>query len=141
MHGETECAGNIFELCAAREYPDPKLYLGFTMCLAKDYRQIPQDELISECALEHGISRSRLDNCAIEDGEKLLLASVQRSKAANVTYSCTVRLDGKERCIRDGGEWKDCDGGSSVKSVIHDIETAYAERPKALVPNLLEGDW
>ena len=29
-HGQTECLGNILMLCAANEYPDPKLYLGFS---------------------------------------------------------------------------------------------------------------
>ena len=29
-HGQTECLGNILMLCAAAEYPDPKLYLGFS---------------------------------------------------------------------------------------------------------------
>src|ERR1700712_4578885 len=26
MHGPTECLGNILELCAIHEYPDPKVY-------------------------------------------------------------------------------------------------------------------
>jgi hypothetical protein len=28
MHGPEECMGNIIELCAAKLYPDPKIYLG-----------------------------------------------------------------------------------------------------------------
>lgn len=30
MHGPEECMGNIIELCAAKLYPDPKIYLGMS---------------------------------------------------------------------------------------------------------------
>jgi hypothetical protein len=41
MHGETECLGNIIELCAAQLYPDPKVFLGFALCLSNDYSRPP----------------------------------------------------------------------------------------------------
>ncbi|KAI9053045.1 hypothetical protein LZ554_003315 [Drepanopeziza brunnea f. sp. 'monogermtubi'] len=67
MHGPQECMGNIIELCAQRLYPDPKIHLGFTMCISRDYKEIPDESLISDCALEHGINISTLNDCAIED--------------------------------------------------------------------------
>ena len=126
MHGAGECLGNIIELCAAREYPDPKLYLGFTMCLSQDYAEIPARSLLEDCAMEHGMDFDRLNDCASDDdgakGIDMLRTSVQRSTELGVTKSCTIRLDDKIRCIRDAGEWTDCDGGSSVDSLVKDIE-------------------
>ncbi|KAL3427288.1 hypothetical protein PVAG01_00797 [Phlyctema vagabunda] len=63
MHGPAECMGNIIELCAASLYPDPKIYLGFTMCLTRDYQDIPERTLVEDCALEHGMDFASLDEC------------------------------------------------------------------------------
>ena len=83
MHGASECLGNIIELCAASMYPDPKIYLGFTMCLSRDYTDIPQQSLVEDCALEHGMDFKSLDECAVRDdggfGMGLLRDSVRRS--------------------------------------------------------------
>ena len=86
------------------------------MCMSRDYQDIPQKELVEECALEHGISFQKLTECTNRDdgslGKDMLQASFNRSTEANVTKSCTVRLNGETRCIRDGGKWKDCEGGT-----------------------------
>ena len=75
--------GNILELCAAELYPDPKTYLGFTMCLTKDYKDIPQRSLVEDCALEHAVDFKKLNDCAAKDdggyGMRLLRDSVHRS--------------------------------------------------------------
>lgn len=92
-HGPTECLGNIIELCAARLYPDPKLYLGFTMCLTNEYQKIPEEELVRNCALEHGLSFDKINECASDEsglGMGMLRDSVTRTMDANVTLSCTV---------------------------------------------------
>ena len=57
----------------------------------------------------------------------LLEESVQRTKDAGVVFSCTVRLDDKIRCIMDGGEWKDCEGGNRPEDLIRDVEKLWAE--------------
>ncbi|KAF2772788.1 hypothetical protein EJ03DRAFT_266027 [Teratosphaeria nubilosa] len=132
MHGSEECLGNIIELCAARLYSDAKTYLGFTWCLTKDYLDIPKRELVEDCALEHGIDMQKLNDCTMsDDGElsvDMLKKSFNRSAAAGVRKSCTVRLDGDIFCIRDGGEWTECDGGSSPDELIAKIEQLYGER-------------
>ncbi|KAL1869854.1 hypothetical protein Daus18300_005314 [Diaporthe australafricana] len=83
MHGPEECLGNIMLLCAEALYPDPKTYLGFSMCLIKDYHNIPQRSLIEDCALEHAIDFGKLDECASKDdgawGVEMLRNSVRRS--------------------------------------------------------------
>jgi hypothetical protein len=81
--------GNILELCAFELYPDPKIALGFTMCLTRDYKSIPQRELVEACALEHAIDMKDLNDCASRDngahGTDLLVASVQRTIAVGDT--------------------------------------------------------
>ncbi|KAF2188261.1 hypothetical protein K469DRAFT_566906 [Zopfia rhizophila CBS 207.26] len=128
-HGQTECLGNILELCAASVYPDPKIYLGFTMCLERNYKEIPKKELIEDCALEHGIDFEKLNHCVSqEDGAYamgMLRDSVERSANLNVTKSCTVRLNNKLRCILDDGEYYKCDGGSKPEDLVRDIEKLY----------------
>lgn len=129
MHGPEECMGNIIELCAANMYPDPKIYLGFTMCLTRDYKDIPQRSLVEDCALEHAVDFAKLNECAVRDdggfGMGMLRDSIRRSKDAGVTSSCTVRLDEKIYCIRDGGEWKDCPNGPGVNDLVIAIEKLY----------------
>jgi len=129
MHGPTECLGNILELCAASLYPNPMIYLGFTMCLTQDYQNIPQRDLISSCALEHGVDFSKINECASSEnsgnGIGLLRESVERSANASVKTSCTVRLDEKVRCVRDGGQWKDCKAGYHVDDLVRDVEKLY----------------
>lgn len=83
MHGPAECMGNILELCAASLYPDPKIYLGFTMCLSKNYKEIPERSLVEDCALEHGMDFESLNECGVRDdggfGVGMLRDSVRRS--------------------------------------------------------------
>lgn len=136
MHGPSECLGNTIELCAAHMYPDPKIYLGFTMCLSKDYQDIPSERLVSDCALEHGISFSKLNDCVSRDdgswGAEMLRSSVNRSAEAGINKSCTIRLDGKVRCIMDGGKWTDCEGGHEVRDLVEDVmELRYQHTPQA----------
>jgi len=129
MHGPGECLGNLIQLCAAKVYPDPKLYLGFAFCMISDYPDIPKRDLVEGCALEHGLDFQKLNSCISDEGDgiDLLRASVERSRQNNVTKSCTVRLAGKIRCIRDGGKWYDCPGGSSVSDLVNDINVLYNE--------------
>ncbi|KAI9797445.1 MAG: hypothetical protein M1833_005485 [Piccolia ochrophora] len=129
-HGPTECLGNMLELCAASLYPDPKIYLGFTMCLTRDYEHIPERHLVEDCALEHGIDFGKLNACVSRDdgyAMELLRASVERTAAAGVKFSCTIRLNETIRCIMDGGEWKHCEGGHTVDDLVRDVKKLYGQ--------------
>ena len=129
-HGPSECLGDMVELCAGHLYPDdPVISLGFSNCLTSSYPKIPSRGLVESCALEHGVSFQDLNNCISEEGKglDLLMRSVERSEAAGVTKSCTVRVNNKPWCIRDGGEWKDCQGGSDVQSLVAEIERLYRQ--------------
>lgn len=130
-HGQTECLGNEVILCAASEYPDPKLYLGFANCLINDYVEIPSRSLIQDCALEHGIDFDTLNDCLSREsgayGMGLLRDSVQHSKDVGAETSCTIRLNNKVRCVYDDGEWKDCPDGEKPEDLIANIERLYDE--------------
>ena len=130
MHGTGECLGNIIQLCAAKVYPDPKISLGFANCMTSDYKHIPERELVEECAMEHGVDFKKLNACISDEGEgmDLLRASVERSRDLNVTKSCTVRLAGEIRCIRDGGEWYNCPGGANISDLVDDVEALYKKQ-------------
>jgi hypothetical protein len=125
-HGPSECMGNILELCARELYPDPKINLGFVMCLTKDYKQIPERGLVEDCALEHAIDFQALNECATRDdgahGMDLLRKSIKRSADAKVSISATIRLNDEVYCVRDGGEWKDCPNGPGVNDLVVAIE-------------------
>lgn len=128
MHGPGECLGNIILLCAQKLYPDPMIHLGFSNCMVSDYKEIPDRSLVENCAMEHGIDFAKINDCISDDdgeGVGLLRDSVERSAENNVTKSCTVRVNGETRCIRDGGAWKECVGGSSVDELVRDIKKAY----------------
>jgi hypothetical protein len=128
-HGPEECLGNILELCAAELYPDPKISLGFTMCLTRDYHDIPQRELVEDCALEHAVDFAALNECATKDmgahGMDLLRKSVRRTSQAGITKSCTVRLNNEIYCVRDDRKWVDCPHGASVNDLVVAIEKLY----------------
>ncbi|KAL5612029.1 hypothetical protein BROUX41_000409 [Berkeleyomyces rouxiae] len=125
-HGPTECVGNIIELCAFELYQDPKISLGFTMCITRDYSHIPERSLVEDCALEYGMDFQALNECTNrEDGAhgiSMLRRSVDETRAAGVTKSCTVRVDNKIYCIADGGVWGNCPNGFSVDALVETID-------------------
>jgi len=95
--------------------------------MISDYKDIPQRQLVEGCAMEHSLDFQQINECISDEGEgvDLLRSSIIRSADQNVTKSCTVRLDGEIRCIRDGGEWYDCAGGSSVNDLVRDVRELY----------------
>jgi hypothetical protein len=127
LHGASECMGNIIELCAHKLYPEPRIYLGFVMCLTRDYEDIPDEDLVKDCALEHGLDFARLNECSsADDGSAIgmLRGSVERSREVGATTSCTVRLNDEVYCVHDG-EWKDCPTGPGVNDLVVAIEKLY----------------
>ena len=133
MHGATECLGNMLGLCANELYPNStKISLGFAMCLIDQYKRIPDRELVENCALEHSIAFTDLNACISEEGKglDLLEASVQRSENAGVKKSCTVRMGGQEWCVRDGGQWKNCNDGHKASDLVQEVERRYKPQDK-----------
>ncbi|KAJ4053912.1 Gamma interferon inducible lysosomal thiol reductase GILT [Fusarium oxysporum f. sp. vasinfectum] len=96
MHGPSECMGNIIELCARELYPDPKINLGFIMCLSRDYSEIPERSLVEDCALESAIDFQQLNDCAVKEdgayGLSLLRDSIKRTADVCQTRLNTMRV-------------------------------------------------
>ncbi|CAZ79780.1 unnamed protein product [Tuber melanosporum] len=137
MHGPSECLGNILHLCSAKintppSPPPAHTYLPFSLCLIHDFKNIPEREFVEGCADKNGIDFQKLNDCASDMGPdgglSMLRNSVERSRALEAETSCTVRVDGKKRCVRDGGKWKDCDGGSDIEDLVRDIKKIYKEK-------------
>nr|OQO24904.1 hypothetical protein B0A51_04763 [Rachicladosporium sp. CCFEE 5018] len=128
-HGQEECLGNIIELCAASLYPDPKAYLGFTMCMTNQYSNIPSKDLVEECALEHGMSFDKINECTTKDdgafSADMLRSSFNRTKEMGVQKSCTVMVDKEVFCIRDGGEWTQCKNGSTAVDLVREVNRLW----------------
>ena len=127
-HGPSECIGNMLALCANLLFPNKTVVsLGFSNCLIASYPHIAERELVESCALEHGIDFNVLNDCVSEDGKgiELLVDSIRRSHAAGIERSCTVRLDGKQWCVRDGSKWKNCNWGHRPSDLISTIEHLY----------------
>jgi hypothetical protein len=94
--------------------------------------------------LEHGVDFESLNQCASHEddnlddpqdpisddpsGISLLRQSVKHSEDVGVKTSCTVRVDEKVWCIRDGGEWKDCYNGSGVSTLVEEVERLWEQR-------------
>ncbi|KAH8552953.1 hypothetical protein BGW37DRAFT_487838 [Umbelopsis sp. PMI_123] len=124
-HGPSECYGNMQELCY-RHVHGEETWFSFIQCLNEDLPYIGTDKLGASCAKKQGKSYDIVKDC-LEDGTaiKLHAKSVERTGSMGVSTSCTVYIDQKRRCIHDGGEWRDCPGGSSVNDFVKSIEDAF----------------
>ncbi|PGH34237.1 hypothetical protein GX50_02914 [[Emmonsia] crescens] len=154
LHGPDECVGNMIILCAANlPFPPGSTThnktptvrsLGFANCLLASYHKIPERDLVEDCALEHGIDFKALNACASrqvdEDDDKhagvdkpdklsglaLLRTDFKRNAALDIKKSCTVRVNEKIWCIRDGNEWKDCQtNGGETSALVDEINRLY----------------
>lgn len=73
--------------------------------------------------------REKIDACVEgPEGASLLAASAATVQARSVVNSCTVAIGGKQRCVRDGGEWRDCPGGSGDGDFIASLCAASREK-------------
>ncbi|KAI8079965.1 uncharacterized protein BX664DRAFT_341912 [Halteromyces radiatus] len=130
-HGSSECLGNIQQLCFHKEYPDPKDWFSFNLCMNKNYQLIGlDDDLAKNCAQDLNKSYAPVEHCSHSaTGVGLLTESAQKTKSLGVSSSCTVFIDNKLRCIHDG-EWKNCTDGHEVDDFIQTIEDAYHKQNK-----------
>ncbi|KAJ1847804.1 hypothetical protein LPJ70_001349 [Coemansia sp. RSA 2708] len=132
-HGDSECRGNIDELCAlAHGGGDLPAFWRFLSCLNARFRDIGRDSDLSlKCASSAGLDTSAFFNCATTlEGRQLLKQSAENAQFAAVNTSATVFIDGQSRCVEDAG-WRDCPGGHAATDFIRDICAAYkGPRPR-----------
>ncbi|KAJ3146457.1 hypothetical protein HDU86_008509 [Geranomyces michiganensis] len=107
MHGDSECAGNIQQLCVRHHHPSPSHWFSFILCSNSKQSQIPDDP--ATCAKTAGFEWSAaVQECAESKmGQKLLARDAKIAWQKGIKRSCTVQLQGKTACVRDGGEWND----------------------------------
>ncbi|KAJ2473294.1 hypothetical protein GGI02_000964 [Coemansia sp. RSA 2322] len=125
-HGDAECRGNIDELCALKHRPDLPSFWRFLSCLNSHFDDIGRDSDLSlKCANSAGLDTAAfLACCSQSEGRSLLKQSVENALFAGVARSATVFINGKLRCVEDGG-WRDCPGGHTPSDFIRDICMAY----------------
>ncbi|KAJ3417084.1 hypothetical protein HDV05_006943 [Chytridiales sp. JEL 0842] len=125
-HGDNECLENIIQLCIRDSYPDRKDWFEFILCSNNYWYLMPSDPLIESCAQQVGIDYEKVKPCVEgQRGKELFLESVKRKDKAHVVKSCTIVMNGRQRCIRDGGMWYSCPGGSSVDEFVASICDLY----------------
>jgi hypothetical protein len=128
MHGPQECAGNKAQLCLqdrldsriakglAPADATVNVFLRFLTCGWEQPATIGTDAGTRRCLAKAGYAeqdQADVVKCSAgEEGEALLAASHKATLAAGATKSCTIHVAGKLRCVRDGGAFKDCEGGS-----------------------------
>ncbi|PWZ00361.1 hypothetical protein BCV70DRAFT_199649 [Testicularia cyperi] len=146
-HGDGECAGNIQQLCvqdalnpqrAGDEYDlspsaAQKLWWNFIQCQNFAGLGTVGDESQAQRCLKilngPGWDKDGIASCAHgSKGRKLLRNSVVSSRDRNISLSCTILIEGKTRCIRDGGSWKNCDMGHEVSDFVAEIERAWLRK-------------
>ena len=126
MHGEPECVGNRQQLCAqllSSAQPLSLQYLNFTTCQSASYRDVPNNA--AACAKQSGFDLTQLQACVDSVGQQLLYESAAYSRQRNQSVSCTVLLDNDMWCVRDGGQWKQCSGGSDAGSFVTAVCNKY----------------
>jgi hypothetical protein len=118
-HGDAECKGNRYQLCLESHIPKEKSYAWFlttVLCLWESGQVLSLDAL-PPCMQKSGVSQeiqTEVLSCAnTDEGLQLERQSAALVKARDVQRSCTVYIGGERRCIRDGGTWYDCPGGST----------------------------
>ncbi|KAF9191380.1 hypothetical protein BGZ49_003563, partial [Haplosporangium sp. Z 27] len=132
-HGPLECAGNTQQLCFKKYFPDHQIWVPYVVALnSLDPRRIGEPEYASEVAKK--IVGDDNDNVPLlrnvkecsesREGFDLLVESVQNTIDHGVSTSCTVFIEGKKRCVVDGGVWRECPGGSSVADFVRSIKEA-----------------
>lgn len=129
MHGEQECAGNRQQLCLQKRL-DGRIAAGkisadatvdvllkFLTCGWRRPSEIGSEAGARSCLAEVGWTKAEDQDDVLAcakgpEGEALMAASHAATKAAGATNSCTINVSGKRRCVRDGGAFRECEGGS-----------------------------
>ncbi|KAJ3090158.1 hypothetical protein HDU96_003523, partial [Phlyctochytrium bullatum] len=97
LHGDTECQGNILQLCVRQTHPHPHQWFPFILCQNRDYRSIPSRTQSLACAAEANVDFSLVEECiASGQGRELFEASLGVTASAGATKSCTIFVDGKK---------------------------------------------
>ena len=122
----------------------PNQILPFISCLNRRPSQIGNSlSYTLHCAERTKVNdfTSVVQPCAeSQEGEDLLIESVGRCDQLNTHTSATIRIAGKNVCVRDGGVWKDCrevlhfGGGDVVLGLTKLIDKEWKKGSSRRVP-------
>ncbi|SCV72342.1 BQ2448_3879 [Microbotryum intermedium] len=149
-HGPQECVENIQQLCAQKYWKDLDLkgvptWWKFVQCqnaygLANNKKPIIDDsrfgrKLVQDCAEQVGKvwNRSQVDKCVhSKEGLELLLKSTDAADALGLKKSCSVVIENKLICYRDG-RWFNCPEGSEPADFIRFIRELASKKGRGAV--------
>ena len=95
------------------------------------------DEIL-RCSNSTGIDFEKVRPCYEgKEGRELFAESISKKDQAKVTKSCTIQINGKTACIRDGGIWYDCPTGSTSSDFVSSICAAYASQNN-IIPSVCQ---
>ncbi|KAI8476529.1 MAG: hypothetical protein J3K34DRAFT_516420 [Monoraphidium minutum] len=144
LHGFQECIGNSLQLCVRKHVPAEKNFDWLVNFLLRLYDgscpYYPYRRVGVECALDKagvsGAARAAIGACLNSSTEaKPLMKSTAAAVAARgVTKSCTVMIDGRPRCVRDGGLWYNCPDGYAPEDFARSICEAHLAKTGAAAP-------
>ncbi|CAG8529796.1 16712_t:CDS:2 [Acaulospora colombiana] len=103
-------------------------FFTFILCLNRDLPRIGTRDWAKKCSEETGVDYAPVDQCANSElGKQLFVDSVHVTNERGVTKSCTIYVNGKPRCIRDG-RWYSCADGHTVDDFVRTIVDAYNDQ-------------
>lgn len=114
MHGDTECAGNVWASCLLEETDIPKWapgqYGAWWSMVSETYKDIPEN--MYAAALNYFLDAATADECAHSDlGKQVMSAAVAR--AEGVRWAPSIFVNGELACEWNGG---DCPAGATQES-------------------------
>ncbi|KAH8827228.1 hypothetical protein DL96DRAFT_1498752 [Flagelloscypha sp. PMI_526] len=133
LHGPTECAGNIQQLCTEKYAPEE--WWRFIHCQNYQGRwEVGLPETAYKCAAvtdidldESGVSQCAgldSDDGPGEEGVALFHESILLGKSLGIERSCTILINGRHVCVHDG-VWKQCEDGHTVNDFVRQINEEY----------------
>ncbi|KIY74342.1 hypothetical protein CYLTODRAFT_416187 [Cylindrobasidium torrendii FP15055 ss-10] len=131
-HGPGECGGNIQQLCIQKHGTFDQLWQYVQCSNFEGKDQVGLRDVAQRCATTAGFAwEDELADCVGEDlqgktdeGRQLLAESAAASKKLNIVNSCTVLINEKIICVRDG-TWKTCEGGHEASDFIRQVNEEY----------------
>jgi len=127
-HGETECQGNIQQLCFKKYYPVQRDWFAFVNCQNFNSKIIGTDAGIESCAKALRKDPEPVEKCArSSEGRELFLENALATRKAGIETSCTIIINGRQRCVIDGGKWRDCESleGHDASAFVKAIDEEY----------------
>ncbi|KAJ3022594.1 hypothetical protein HKX48_005780 [Thoreauomyces humboldtii] len=125
-HGPDECRANAQQLCFRDAHPSPARWFNFVLCTNRDFRSGDAARDVACAKSVHVDYDVDVTPClASARARELAVTDARVGISRGIQTSCTVQIKQETRCVRDGGAWSRCEGGSSVEAFTRSICEAY----------------